>query len=108
MARWARHCVPTGAWVLALIAPALVFIATGLQRTYQTDFWHHLARGRIIVTEGHIPDEDRFTYTVPGKHFQDANWLTQVIYYQLFQLGGLELVQTVNSLTLSAMMGLLV
>ncbi len=36
--------MPTGAWVRALIAPALIFIATGIDRSYQTDFWHHLAR----------------------------------------------------------------
>jgi len=103
-----RRLVPTGSWVLALIAPLLVFVATGLQRSYQTDFWHHLARGRVIVTQGDILNHDIFTYTVPGQGFQDANWLTQVIYYGLFSAGGLPLVQFVNSLTLAVVLGILV
>ena len=32
--------------------PALAFIATALDRNYQTDFWHHLARGRAMAEGG--------------------------------------------------------
>lgn len=35
-----------------------------------------------------------------GLPFQDVNWLTQVLYYGGFGLGGLELVQTLNALLL--------
>jgi hypothetical protein len=98
----------TSAWPLALLAPLLAFAATSYDRTYHTDFWHHLARGRAIVTEGRLLNEDRFTYTVPGTPFQDANWLTQVVYYELYDAGGLSLVQLVNSLTLAAVFGVLV
>jgi hypothetical protein len=100
--------IPFATWTRALLAPALVFIATARDRNYQTDFWHHLARGREIVTHGSLLNQDIFTYTVPGKSFQDTNWLPQVLYYALFSAGGLDLVQLVNSLTLAAMMGLLV
>jgi hypothetical protein len=100
--------LPTGAWTRALLAPALVFIATALDRNYETDFWHHLARGRAMVERGGLVDQDLFTYTVPGHAFQDTNWLTQLFYYALHSLGGLSLVQFVNSLTLAVMMGLLV
>jgi hypothetical protein len=103
-----RWFIPTGNWVLVLLAPCLVFIATSLQRAYLTDFWHHLARGRAIVTEGRLLNEDRFTFTVHGEPLQDANWLTQIVYYHLFQAGGLGLVQLVNSLVLAAMMAGLV
>src|SRR5262245_42359267 len=103
-----RFPLPTDAWVRALIAPALVFIACGIDRNYQTDLWHHLARGRVIVEEGEILNEDRFTYTVLGERFQDVNWLAQVAFYRVWQLGGLELLQVVNALLLSAMMGVVV
>src|SRR5262249_18843093 len=98
---------PTIGWLLAGIAPAMVFVVTGLDRHYQCDLWHHLARGRAIVTQGHIVDTDLFTFTVPGQHFQDVNWLTQVVYYLLYRWGGLDLVQLVNSLTLAGTMALL-
>lgn len=90
--------LPNDCWVRALIAPALVFIAACIDRNYQTDLWHHLARGRVIATEGRLLDEDRFTYTIAGKHFQDANWAWQVLHYELFRLGGLPLVQSFLSL----------
>jgi hypothetical protein len=99
---------PTNTWVRALLAPALVFLATSIQRDYQTDFWHHLARGRAMVEQGSLVNQDLFTYTVPGKTFQDANWLSQLLYYFLYNQGGLALVQLINSLTLAAMMAILV
>jgi hypothetical protein len=92
-------------WPRILLAPALVFIATCVDRNYQTDLWHHLARGRAIVAEGHLIDADRFTYTMAGKPFQDVNWLWQVGFYYLYELGGLPLLQTVNSLILTLMIG---
>jgi hypothetical protein len=96
-----RRLLPTDAWVRLLIVPALVFIPMMTDRGYLADFWHHLARGRAIVTEGELLDHDRFTFTVPGREFQDVNWLTQVVYYLLYEHGGLDLVQFVNAFTLA-------
>src|SRR5438445_4857141 len=107
MAHGLHRLLPTATWTRALLAPALVFIATAIERNYQTDFWHHLARGRAIVEQGGLVNHDLFTYTVHGQPLQDANWLTQLFYHGLYDLGGLALVQGVNSLTLSVMMGLL-
>src|SRR5436190_773807 len=78
--------VISDAWVRALFAPALLFIFCGIDRNYQTDLWHHLARGRVIVEEGQLLNEDRFSYTVHGEHFQDVNWLAQVAFYRIWQL----------------------
>ncbi|HZT80626.1 MAG TPA: hypothetical protein VFA26_10400 [Gemmataceae bacterium] len=103
-----RTILPTGAWVRALIVPVLVLVATGIDRNLQTDFWHHLARGRAMTERGGLVDADLFTYTVAGQPLRDNNWLTQLLYYRLFQAGGLELVQLANSLVLAAMMSLLV
>src|SRR5947207_142406 len=100
--------LPNNNWVRALFAPALVFIATSVNHNYQTDFWHHLARGQAMWERGELVDTDLFTFTVPGRSFQDANWLSQIAFCLLFRAGGLELVQVINSLTLSAVMGGLV
>ena len=88
-----------------LVLCLLAFIATALNRNYQTDFWHHLARGRAIAESGGMVDHDLFTYTVAGQPFQDSNWLPQLFYFYLFEHGGLALVQTVNSLILALVMG---
>lgn len=104
-----RHLAPTGDWILACVPSFLVFIITALDREYQIDFWHHLARGRAIVAQGQIVNVDLFCYTLPADlTFQDVNWLTQVFYYRLYLLGGFDLVQLINSLTLAGMIALLV
>jgi hypothetical protein len=108
MTRWISRSLPSPAWTRVLFVPALVFIATVIDRNYQTDLWHHLARGRLMVERGGMVDTDLFTYTVPGQQFQDTNWLSQLLFFGLYNRGGLELVQFVNSLTLAAMMGVLV
>ncbi len=101
--------LPTAAWTRALFAPVLLFVATSVDRNYQTDFWHHLARGRAMAARGEMVDRDLFSCTVPpDQSFQDANWLTQLSYYHLYAAGGLPLVQLVNSLLLTAMMAGLV
>src|SRR5437016_1951995 len=101
--------LPTAAWARALFAPVLMFVATSVDRNYQTDFWHHLARGRAIAASGAMVDHDLFTYTVaPEQSFQDANWLAQLSYHYLYGAGGLALVQLANSLLLTAMTAVLV
>jgi hypothetical protein len=87
----------------------LIFIATSVDRNYQTDFWHHLARGQAIASSGEMIDHDMATYTVaPEQTFQDTNWLAQLCYHHLFAVGGLSLVQFANSLLLAMMAGVLV
>ena len=92
---------PTRDTVRNVLAPALVFIATSLDRGYQTELWQHLARGRLIAEERAVVSVDRFTYTVPGRELYDNNWLSQLLYHGLHEAGGLPLVQFVNSLALA-------
>ncbi len=103
-----RRLLPTDRWVRLLIVPVLVFIALMSDRGYLADFWHHLARGRAMVSEGRIVDRDLFTFTVADREFQDVNWLTQVVYFRLYKLGGLDLVRCVNALTLAVTLAWLV
>lgn len=91
-----------------ILAPALVLIVTGLDRGYQTELWQHLARGRLVAREGQVVSVDRFTFTVPGRPLRDNNWLAQLLYYGLHQVGGLELIQVINALTLAGAVAALV
>ena len=85
-ARW----LPNINCVRAIVCPAVVFIAMNMDRGYQTDFWHHLARGREIAITGRVTNLTPLTFAAPDAdaHALDANWLTQVSYYKLLQLGG--------------------
>jgi hypothetical protein len=103
-----RKWLPTDVWVRLAIVPVLVFVALASDRNYLADFWHHLARGQAMALEHRLVNHDEFTFTVPGVEFQDVNWLTQLLYYRLFDLGGLPLVQTVNALLLALALGWLV
>jgi hypothetical protein len=73
-----------------------------------TDFWHHLVRGRTIVAENDLLTPDLSTFTVPVRNFQNANWGSQILYFHLYNLGGLTAVQIMNALVLAGMMGMLV
>lgn len=99
--------LPSDRWVRLLLPAALIFFAGGSDRNYQTDLWHHLARGRAIVESGQLLDEDRFTFTVHSQPLRDVNWGWQVIFFKLFEIGGLPLVQTANAALLALMMLLL-
>ena len=99
---------PTLLWCYALLAPAMIFMLTTLDRGYQTDLWHHLARGRAICTTHSILNHDVFTYTVADQAIVDNNWLTQVIAYKLYEWGGIDLVQATNSILLGLTMSMLI
>lgn len=105
MSSFLRRFLPNNHLARALVVPAVVFIATATNRNYLTDFWHHLARGRAMVEYGGILPYEPFTYTIGGQTVRDPNWLTQLGFYGLFQLGGLPLVIAVNSLLLAAALG---
>lgn len=89
---------PTLAWVRWSIVPAVAFIALCLDRGYQSDFWQHLARGIQIVAQGHVLHRDPFSFLTQSQVIRDANWLTQVMYWRAYRVGGLELVQVGNAL----------
>jgi hypothetical protein len=78
-----------------------------MDRNYQTDLWHHLARGKAIAEEGRLVNDDRFTFTVHGQELVDVNWGWQVAFYGLYQWGGLALVQVANAAILALAIGLL-
>lgn len=108
MVKFLEKCRPTDAWVRLALVPVLAFVALAGNYNYLADFWHHLARGQVMVAEGRLLDHDIFTFTVAGQAFQDVNWLSQVIYAVLFQWGGLALVQVINALLVALTLGWLV
>jgi len=56
------------------------------------DLWWTLAAGRYIVEHHAVPDHDVFSYTYEGAPWFNQEWLTQVLYYELFHIwGGLAL-----------------
>jgi hypothetical protein len=75
-------------------AAALFFLAVAFAACFmpaQNDTWWHLRAGKEILATGTIPLRDSFSHTVHGGYWPDHEWLSQVIMYSAFDLGGLPL-----------------
>jgi len=76
-------------WIAGWIV--LVFVIYVIQDRFQFDLWQHLACGRQIVQSGHLLYTDTFSHTVADQPYVDQNWLSQVVFYCVYALGGLTL-----------------
>jgi hypothetical protein len=73
--------------LLALLLPALVFII--LTRTPQdADMWWHLRAGQLMWQSKTILLTDTFSYTRFGAPWVNAFWISEIIFYLLYKLGG--------------------
>jgi hypothetical protein len=52
------------------------------------DLWWHLRTGQWIVETGHVPHTDPFSFTRAGQAWVSHEWLSEVIFYQLWKHGG--------------------
>jgi hypothetical protein len=92
-ASWAsREC-------LVLIVFALVATMWSLDLTgaIQADSWLTLLGGREIMSHG-IPRHDTLAVISHGREWIDQQWLSQVVFYELYRLGGMGLLLRLNLL----------
>jgi hypothetical protein len=57
-----------------------------------TDTWWHLRTGQWIVEHHALPEVDRFSYTKAGATWYYPGWLSEILMYGVFRLGGLSAV----------------
>lgn len=50
-----------------------------------TDFWWQLRAGEVILRTGRIPYRDPFSWTAPGQPWMLHEWLTEVLFYLLYE-----------------------
>jgi hypothetical protein len=79
-ARWVAR-----AWTLLAATSALYFLA---DNEADNDLWVHLFSGRLILAAGVPPRVDDLSYTAAGLPWVDHEWLTQVAFAGLFEVGG--------------------
>lgn len=53
------------------------------------DFWWHLRLGELLLQNHHLIGKDPFTYTVFGKHWVEAEWLSELLFALLYKIGNL-------------------
>lgn len=68
-----------------------------------TDLWWHLANGRYILAHG-IPSQDVYSHTAVGHVWVVHEWLSDVAFYILYQLGGLRILVLVTAAAVTAAM----
>ena len=93
-------------WALTVMVGIFVFLSTHPIRPH--DFWWHMAVGREILTTGHIPTVDTFSFTAAGTPYPSYQmfWLPEVALYVTYTLGGPALVIFVHTLTVTTAYGL--
>jgi hypothetical protein len=66
----------------------LAILLVSISPVSDSDLWWHLASGKYIVESGNIPRADIFSHTVQGKEWLDHEWLSQVVFYEMYDLWG--------------------
>ncbi len=52
------------------------------------DLWWHLRTGQWIVETGHVPHSDPFSFTRAGQAWVSHEWLSEVLFYELWKRVG--------------------
>lgn len=65
----------------------LALFAMGVRETLDPDMWWHLRTGEFILLNG-IPEYDLFSFTVPDHAWVTHEWLSQVVMWLAYQMGG--------------------
>jgi len=89
-------------WGLIVLAGIFIFMNTHPIRPH--DFWWHIAVGREILSTGHIPLTDIYSYTEAGQAYSSYQiyWLMETILYAIYKLGGPALVVFIQSLMITS------
>ncbi len=76
---------------LLTILAFLAIAAAALLMPAQNDTWWQLKAGERIWTTGHVLLSDTFSFTANGAFWPNHEWLSQVVFYGIYALGGLPL-----------------
>jgi len=76
--------------LLTLLAFLAIALAAFLMPA-QNDTWWHLKAGERIWTTRHVLLSDTFSFTASGAFWPNHEWLSQVLFYAVYALGGLPL-----------------
>ena len=65
------------AWCLGGLALLLVLALSPLANN---DIWLHLKTGELILTEGSIPEVERYSFTAPGRPLVPHEWGAAILF----------------------------
>ena len=73
-----------------IFAAILLFglLAMTARSATDPDLWWHLRTGQWIVETGHVPHSDPFSFTRAGHAWVSHEWLSEVVFYELWKHAG--------------------
>ena len=77
---------------LLVVGAFVVILCVLIRRGGDPDIFWHLITGQWMVDHKQVVSQDLFTFTVAGKHWIDPEYMTEIIAYLVYKLGGLTLV----------------
>ena len=72
------------------------------------DLNRHLLTGKLILETGHVPTTNLYSYTFPEYPFINTHWLSEVVFYLIAQLLGLQGLLLIMTLTVIVSFALLI
>src|ERR1700677_4535474 len=66
----------------------LGLLAMTARNAVDPDLWWHLRTGQWILDTGHVPHSDPFSFTRTGQVWVAHEWLSEVLFYELWKHGG--------------------
>lgn len=76
---------------VAVLCCLLTIFAVAVKPVTDPDFWWHLATGRYVVAHHTIPTRDVFSLTARAHRWITHEWLTELLFYGGWMLGGFRL-----------------
>src|SRR5271157_946239 len=92
-------------WLSVGLLP-LLLIAFLLPVTPQ-DYWWYLRLGQDILRTGHVPAIDTYSFTYAGQSTVNHPWLSALIFWLTYRVGGLNLTFLLRVICIGATYGLL-
>lgn len=78
-------------WLALHVVEVVVFLALFafcLPSLASADFWWHLRSGQLIYATHAVPRTDPFAFTVGGQRWIAHEWLSELLLYATYRLGG--------------------
>lgn len=82
-----------------LLFSALFYLT--LRPIIDPDFWWHLRTGQLMTESGAIPQADPFSFTMQGQAWTTHEWLSELLFYQVYKIGGFEFLTVLFSLLIT-------
>ncbi len=74
----------------AVLAGSLAFLVFIFARRDipDPDLWWHLRNAQLLLTQGHLPAADQYSFTAPGAAVLPFEWLSELAFYAAYRWAG--------------------